>query len=602
MKYLIACILLYTLRAATSYAQARPFQDPEGILWGIKQGSRIVLAPAYEYIAPFNPYGLAVFRKNGFYGITDTSGRERIPARYTFISYAGDTTFIAQKTNDGGETATLLLDQQGRERSTDSVRFQGLPQGNYFYVFRPHARNADNHGIIDRQGRLVVPMEYRHIDILDGSFIVQNARGYRLFRDGKNIDTGVEFESLRPLAASSHRFPPVPRFEAGGHSRDHFLVYESNGMAGLMDVYGNVLCAPIYYDIQPFSDGLARVRRKDGYGFVDSSGQEVIPAIYEQACGFSGGFAVVQKDGKTGLLHCSGREILAPVYNDIPGRHVRPGVPGIIPYTDIPGPLFTGLARAVHPDPLPEMPWEMRHAEPVSEGRIAFCTDSACGYADTAGRIVIPPVYQSVAAFHEGRAAVQQDGKWGYIDTEGRIVIPCIYDLCEDFGAGYTLVKKNGEQALIGRDGNIRTPFCRKMHTRIGDTLVRIYANRRMYILKTTGGITVVKRHTYTSPCADSRHHHIVKRRKYGIVSTEGEIVLPLRYTYIDEHLPGFFTVARGRGRHKKYGLYSKDGKEVLPPLSDKPPVLCEGIISTTSRGISQTWNLCGKPIREGIK
>lgn len=599
MKFLIACILLYTLRAGLLSAQVKPFQDPEATLWGLKRGTHTVRTPVYDYIAPFNRYGLAVVLKNGSYGIADTSGRERIPARYAFISYAEDTTFIVQKSDKEGRKTAVLLDLQGRELSGDSILFRGAPQGNYLHVFRAHTKSTDNQGMIDRQGRFAVPMKYRQIDVLDGSFIVQDARGSHLFREGKKVDIAVKYDLLRPLSRIiQHTLLPAARFATADHSKDRVLVYESDGHCGLLDIEGRVLCKAVYHDIEPFSDGLARVRINNHYGYINRIGKEVVPLIYEAACSFSGGFAVVMKDGKTGLLHCSGKEILHPVYRDIPGRRMRPGTAGLISFAAMEEPLYIEPIRSVPFSNPPEIPWDIRHKDPVSEGMTAFCNDSACGYADTTGNIVVPPVYQSVSAFREGRAAVQQNGRWGYIGNTGRIVIPCIYDLAEDFRGGTALVRKGRKYGLIGRNGDTRIPFRPKAQTRIGEQLIRIYANRRMYILKNTDGVLVFGRHSAIMPTADSGYYHVTKKRKHGIIRAEGRLIVPMRYTYVDQRLlPYFFTVARGRGKHKKYGLCNREGHEVLPPLYDKPPQLYQGIISAERNGENFSWNLSGKPI-----
>ena len=41
-----------------------------------------------------------------------------------------------------------------------------------------------------------------------------------------------------------------------------------------------------YKDADNFSDGLARVRSKKGWGFVNKDGEEIIPCKYKEANGF----------------------------------------------------------------------------------------------------------------------------------------------------------------------------------------------------------------------------------------------------------------------------------------------------------------------------
>ncbi|HEU5181157.1 MAG TPA: WG repeat-containing protein [Candidatus Polarisedimenticolia bacterium] len=58
---------------------------------------------------------------------------------------------------------------------------------------------------------------------------------------------------------------------------------------------------------RPFSEGMARVKIGEKYGFINTSGKIVIPAQFEDADDFSDGMARVQKSGKWGYVDKSGQ-------------------------------------------------------------------------------------------------------------------------------------------------------------------------------------------------------------------------------------------------------------------------------------------------------
>lgn len=89
-----------------------------------------------------------------------------------------------------------------------------------------------------------------------------------------------------------------------------------------------------------------------------------------------------------------------------------------------------------------------------SEGLCPFEEDSRCGYFDTVGEIVIPPIYTSATDFCGDRAAVCSGESWGYIDRSGSEVIPFAFDDACSFAAdGLATVQHNGKWGHIDRSG-----------------------------------------------------------------------------------------------------------------------------------------------------
>jgi hypothetical protein len=169
-----------------------------------------------------------------------------------------------------------------------------------------------------------------------------------------------------------------------------------------------------YEEIQPFSEGLARVRRGGLYGFVDGQCREAAPAVYDDAFPFSGGFASARLRGKYGFIL---RGSLAFKEKD---------------FIDI-GPYSEGLASA----------------------RDRGGAGDRCGYIDAEGNERIIFRFFMCASFSEGLAPVLRElsGKWGFIDASGKEAIKPLYDSVTGFEGGVARAVRDGETFYIDASG-----------------------------------------------------------------------------------------------------------------------------------------------------
>ena len=63
-----------------------------------------------------------------------------------------------------------------------------------------------------------------------------------------------------------------------------------------------------------FSEGIAAVKIKNHYGFIDKRGDVVIEPKYDDACGFSDGLAAVKVGKKYGFIDHTGRMVIEPQF------------------------------------------------------------------------------------------------------------------------------------------------------------------------------------------------------------------------------------------------------------------------------------------------
>lgn len=142
------------------------------------------------------------------------------------------------------------------------------------------AKSMPLFGIIDRNGKLIVPIEYYDVlDFTEGLGYIMNLeeRGY-IDTNGKmviNLDKGVVgygfAEGLSPVSSSEL------------------------GLFGFIDKNGKMVIDYSFGEVGNFSEGLCRVYKNRYFGFINKDGQFVIDTKFDEASDFREGLAFVSE-------------------------------------------------------------------------------------------------------------------------------------------------------------------------------------------------------------------------------------------------------------------------------------------------------------------
>lgn len=80
------------------------------------------------------------------------------------------------------------------------------------------------------------------------------------------------------------------------------------------------------------------------------------------------------------------------------------------------------------------------------DGLAVIAVGGKCGFANRAGTVIIPCVYDAAKPFSEGLAAVKVKGKWGVVDSTGREIIKPVYNYIDQFTHGTAIVNQNKDK------------------------------------------------------------------------------------------------------------------------------------------------------------
>ena len=288
---------------------------------------------------------------------------------------------------------------------------------------------------------------------------VQNITGINFYKELKPY-TREELHSMGIIS-----FDEVPELLASGKDIDEIfdevincyeISDEVNGYGEFYRVHLNgkynflhkkhntlvLLCRRWYNMMYRFSEGLAKVKLNDKWGFINKDGREVIPCKYDWVNLFLKGLTKVKLNRKYGYIDRTGREVIPCKYDEI---------------------------------------------NAFSEGLAKVELNNKFGYIDRTGREVIPCKYDWINDFSEGLAQVELNDKLGIIDKSGKEVIPCKYDSIYDFKDGLSKVSLNGKFGYIDKTGK---EICPCKYDGIGDFvegLAPVILNWKLGFIDKTG-------------------------------------------------------------------------------------------------------------------
>lgn len=339
---------------------------------------------------------------------------------------------------------------------------------------------------------------------------------------------------------------------------------------GFIDVMGNLLLEPSYYDISSFNHGYAIVSKKDSYydyeadydreysiyGVIDSNLDEVIPCafrsmkyieeshLFETEKGYkdTSGRFVAECDGKK--IYVPSKYLYCKSFNNGTAVAVLKAWPenryALIndEAGDIIPPIFDSLTL-------------------LSNGSYKFKLNDKYGLIDNTGRIILSNKYHAIGKFVDNLACVRVDVKsadsnketdlYGYVDLQGNEVLPVEYEFIGKRFNNRSVVMKGGKWCFFGIDDHKLTAFPEVAYLGpcVSDDLCKVNIGGQYDKEKNrvTGGLfgycsingkTVIEI-VYESAYNFSEGLAAVKRNgKWGFINTFGEVVVPCKYDEVD--------------------------------------------------------------------
>ena len=345
---------------------------------------------------------------------------------------------------------------------------------------------------------------------------------------------------------------------------------------------GDVVIPFKYDDVETFSEGLAIVKLKNEYGFVDKSGKLVVPLKYGTADSFSKGLAVVKLNGKYGYINKNGKEVIPIKYDDV--WKFSEGLAGV---------RLNDKCGFIDKSGKEVVPLKYDYVSGFSEGLAGVLLNVKCGFIDKSGKEVVPLKYDYVNDFSEGLATVKLNGKCGFIDKSGKVVVPLKYDAAVDFTEGLAMVQLNRKYGFIDKSGKEVVPLKYDDVWKFSEGLVRVELNGKWGFVDKSGKEVVPPKYdnvyNFCEGLAD-----VKLNGKWGFVDKSGKEVVPLKYDNVYNFCEGLAIVEL----NGNWGFVDKSGKEVVPLKYDVALDFTEGLASVELNG---KWGCIDKSGKEVV-
>lgn len=497
----------------------------------------------------------------GKWGVMDLSGNYTIKPKYEFLQIFFNNMFIASYNGKWG--AVGPHDEPRIEFKYDEIRHLYDTAQNY-WSNSPYlkVKLGRKWGIIDTTGKTIIPAEFDGIEPI----FLRGRYYFKTMMDYSATPAGLVDESGKLLLMPAYPF-------IGAFKNGFARVQLTDKCWKFINYHLEIFPELCFTEIHDYNNGMARVKTRDGYGFIDEMWQIQIPCQYSEAGDFHEGYArvlikypskllnlikakrswaiidkkgeivynaraeycsnvnkgqvVVKKHGKYTLRTLKGKKVLPDNYSSIMECNVE-GLYIVKDHKDRSA-LFNDNGNML----LPFGKYE--NYAGFSEG-LCYVSGSSNGFIDTSGQFRFSFSCDETNGFSEGLAAVRIGKKWGYIDTLGRWVIEAEYIDAQNFKNDFARVKTDFYHYIdIDKQNNVHkgNSFGRNQNFSV------VRDGNFVGLTTTQGQITVL-------PVADeislfSGGYATIKLfRLFGVIDYEGKPLANPEYPLISITADGF--------------------------------------------------------------
>lgn len=366
---------------------------------------------------------------------------------------------------------------------------------------------------------------------------------------------------------------------------------KKEGRWGYVDSMGNVVIPVEYADVKPFSEGRAAVKKKGKWGFIDADGNEIAACQYESVTPFTDGCSYASRQGKTIILDAAGQEVPAEKNQRIIGfigeNRIVKGKKGI-GLTDAAGnwilkPVyfsvkrFSGdslyLVRKKQYIGIADAAGNWR--QKMKLGRVNEFTEELCaamcdgkwGFINRSGYWEIEPEFNGALAFSEGTAAVRKLGRWGYINHAGSWVLDPKFTAAGKFAEGKAFVVGKEFTGFVDAQGNsvLQLPAgARANPFSEGFALVTEQYNKSYYI--NVSGQKMFGKTFYEGMDFIAGAARVKTAKGWGMINRQGLYIIEPRM----ERIADFNGPMAVFQQNNFMGVVTRGGQQLISPVADE--------------------------------
>ncbi|TAH29969.1 MAG: WG repeat-containing protein [Cytophagales bacterium] len=519
-------------------------------------------------IGQFQENRLPFANQSGDWGYTDETGKEVIPAKYTYVSPYLSGKAIVQEKNK----MLVMLDKNGEAINIDK---KGTITKTYFDVNVAMdterevfvVKFAKRFGLINMKnnslpfGLFAYGFDSLLVDNTNFPYYVKKQKGWAMLKDNdKNILPNL-YQSIQPLPINEVGF--VSNYFSFLKQNDRYAIYNIDGnicsdfifdkleftaieniflatiaeKKHLINIVGKILLENIE-QIKSIKYNHFIVQKNGKVALIDANFKEILPFGYEKLEWYDNNNIYATQNGKIGLFKLSENKFLLPCeYTSIGNLREK--------YVTIQQGQKFGLMEKTTQGFKMAFPAEYQDIKLTifeKEKYFVVKKNDKLGLLNMELTTILPTEYDFINSINNYGSPlkyliVQKNKLFGYTDKFGKTVISCQYekiDLFRSFANGWAFAKKNGFWGAIDTLNQIKIPF-------EYDSLENRYPEKKLVSF-------------------DAK-----KNKKWGVIDDVNQILIPIQYdelgrVYFEDDVPFGIQVKQ------KWGFADKQNKILVKP------------------------------------
>lgn len=385
------------------------------------------------------------------------------------------------------------------------------------------------------------------------------------------------------------------KYEEAYSYTDGLAAVKLRSLWGFIDTEENLVITPTYDEAHSFYNNIAPVKKNGLWGAIDKKNNVIIPFDYEEATIISDTLISVKKNGMYGCIDFT-NNIVVDFLSETPVSIYNCDKENIAIITENNYQGFISLDTNLKVEP--------KYTAIMPNNSIVYLeSNGKFGFVNLDSKTIIEPKYSYYLNFNEGVATVEIDGKLGYINTKDEIIIKPIYDGADSFLNGLATVWLDGKAGGINKNGDVIIPFKYDyINSFCGSDMLVASLDSKVALMNSKGELLFEPKfdHIDLGSEDDMFAASYVKEDgscKNVFINKQGEIILTTDYTEIYPFYNGFATIYKSN----KCGILASNGMELVPPIYDE-------VFNIDSSGsifqvcLKGKWGLIDKTQKEILK
>ena len=531
----------------------------------------------FQEFSPLDNNTIAV-QKRGRWGAIDFQGKTFIPFNYYKIKKSENVFLIKEfshieikdqqfKTDQSFDYEDLkFLDEKFMEyqlgglyglysypdkKTITQPEFEGLSKFNQtlFLVTKNKKK-----GIIDRNGKTIIPCDYDEIIKDTLNFIKVMARKYNGLTDEKGNKIIGDYWGIYNL--NGRVIIPAIYDQVGNFTENLFAVKKEENW-GFVNMNGELVIQFFYKKVGEFNHGLAPAARGFLYGVIDKKGSWFLFPEYEYIQQVNDSLWLWAKQGQMGFFHPKEKKFFPQLYAEL---KVLDG--NYLLYS-------TGSNYGLlSPDRKPVLKPEFSTIEVYTSEKVIVASKKlyySLFYLNGNLKVFMNYPFTTFSPYKEGMALVIQKGKYGFIDKDGQLMVSTQYDQARPFSFGMAAVRLGKKWGFVDKRENMPlSPYYDEVKDFNYNCAAVMREGKWGFINKSGKEITKA---AYDEVYPTRYGNHIIKaKNKYGLVNREGVEAINAIYRDVEDLNESVIKIRP----FNKYGLVTLTNKPLTEYIYDE--------------------------------